>query len=83
MNAQEALQMFRDQIAVYGEAAELLEAIATLAACVEAAEYFDYASNPYNDYENKGDGEYVTITVTVGAIRDCRAALKGEVCQEL
>jgi len=45
-------------------------------ALLDTAVYFNYASNPYNDYEGLDDDAYVTITVTVRAIRDCRRAIK-------
>ena len=45
-------------------------------ALLDTAVYFNYASNPFNDYEGLDDGAYVTITVTVRAIRDCRRAIK-------
>ena len=45
-------------------------------ALLDTAIYFNYASNPFNDYEGLDDDAYVTITVTVRAIRDCRRAIK-------
>ena len=45
-------------------------------ALLDTAGYFNYASNPFNDYEGFDDDAYVTITVTVRAIRDCRRAIK-------
>jgi len=45
-------------------------------ALLDTAVYFNYASNPFNDYEGLDDDAYVTITVTVRAIRDCRQAIE-------
>jgi len=55
------------------EQAALFEAAPAL---LNTAIYFNYASNPYNNYEGLHDDAYVTITVTVRAIRDCRQAIK-------
>jgi len=48
---------------------------ATAPALLKAADYFDYAA-PHHYCEDLDDEEYVTITVTVKAIRDLSTAIK-------